>query len=258
MGKILVTIGTDGIKDWVQTPNGRKHALGEHSILSFVTRLTSNSRAARLALDAFLRDGAAVVSVDEDRLGEFFVPRRSRWALVNSSFMSSDQRHLSTPRSSEMSTVPAFLKAAEEAVAYLDKAATRGRQDSRAIEALVRLGSELQIAEYGYDDVEQIDEDDVQVQQQDQQGLAFDAYESNMQVASEILDQARETVSVIDRLASAGKRFNSVRAKADVHAVTTRVASIIEKTALTEDWVRADLQKLAAESSRIRNLFPTV
>lgn len=256
MSKILVTIGTDGIKDWVKTPNGRKFALGEHSILSFVTKLTPSSRAARIALDAFLKEGEAMLTVDETRLGDFFVPRRPRWASGDGPFMPLDQRRFSSVRSSKMSKIPEFLRAAEATVSHLDKVATDGRQDPRAVEALVKLGLKL-AADEDDAEVEQIDEDDVQVEQQSKQaGLTFDAYEANMRVASTILDQARETVSIIDRLASAGKRFDSVRAKADVHAITTKVASICEKTALTEDWVQADLQKLAAESARIRNLFP--
>jgi hypothetical protein len=37
MAALLVTIGTDGSKDWVETPDGQKFALGSVSVLSLVS-----------------------------------------------------------------------------------------------------------------------------------------------------------------------------------------------------------------------------
>jgi hypothetical protein len=80
MAELLVTIGTDGTKDWVETPDGQRFALGPVSVLSLVSAFSKNSRVARQIIDAFLRKGAALLSVDDDSLWTLLAPRRPRHA----------------------------------------------------------------------------------------------------------------------------------------------------------------------------------
>lgn len=84
--------------------------------------------------------------------------------------------------------------------------------------------------------------------------LAFDTVQANTGLAQQILAKAEETVSQIDKLASAGRKFNAARAKADVHAVTTKVAGIL-KADLTASWVQDDLKKLADRGDHLHGLF---
>ena len=87
------------------------------------------------------------------------------------------------------------------------------------------------------------------------EGLTFDRVQANQELAANIVTKAEETVERIDALVTAGKNFKADRAKADVHAVTTKVAGILQNTELTEAWVGEDLQKLAARADQLHGLF---
>lgn len=87
--------------------------------------------------------------------------------------------------------------------------------------------------------------------------LSFDVFKQNSVLAGDILSKSQETVEKIERLASAGKKFNAAKAKADVHAVTSKVAGILREVDLTKDWVRGDLEKLAAQADKLHGLFAT-
>ena len=85
--------------------------------------------------------------------------------------------------------------------------------------------------------------------------LAYDTFQTNSALAQQILAKAEETVEKIDKLAKAGRKFNAARAKADVHAVASKVSGILHDTELTEKWVHEDLQKLAARADKLHGLF---
>jgi hypothetical protein len=337
MARLLVTVGTDGTKDWVQTPDGQKFSLGRHSVLSFVSKLARSSSVARHTLDTFLASAQAMFSVDDDKMWGLLTPRRARWAS-DGSFMSQDQRHPadSPQRDTTMDTLPQIIAATENIAAYCAKQAAAGKPiDPRAVQDMGRIASELRkqadqsdnsnfyglgapkvdrpeegfaneesspaglvemnkaaanldskkihkalsmvhTLEKGMDSrpeavAKAADKVGLNSQELDvllnatnvkknelpkKASLTFDAYEANLKVAEEVLEQSKETIAAIDRLASAGKKFNHTAARTDVAKVASRVASICEKTALTEEWVQADLEKLASESTRLRQLFP--
>ena len=76
---MLVTIGSDGISNWVRLPDGQQFNLGPVSVLSFATQLSSVS-AAKKALQRFLTFGEAMLSVDRGRLWDVLAPRPPRLA----------------------------------------------------------------------------------------------------------------------------------------------------------------------------------
>src|SRR5262245_59832991 len=190
MASLLVTVGTDGSKDWVRTPDGQKYALGPVSVLTLLSRLSRNSKTARHALDEFLARGEVMVSVDDDALWGLLSPVRTR--LAAGPFIAPDPRNRS-PRGT-------MIKAAGPK-------------------------------------------------------LAFDVYQANLKAARGILEKAQQTAARIERLASAGKRFDAARARGDVARVTTKVASICEQTELVESWVQGDLSRLAAVNDELHALF---
>lgn len=231
--QLLVTVGTDGATDWVRLPNGQKMNLGPISVLKFVATL-GKTRGARHVLDQVLADGEAMLSVDEDRLWDLLTPRRALWGSADA-FMPSDRR---TTRTS-MPTIQEDLGHLETHIAELQKHASTATEASMAEgrEILVRLAQKIQSPTA----VSDLD-------------LAFDKAQANMTLAHQILAKADETVSRIDKLAGAGKKFNAARAKADVHAVTSKVAGILQMD-LTASWVQEDLEKLATRTDRIHGLF---
>ncbi len=94
----------------------------------------------------------------------------------------------------------------------------------------------------------------VTVNAADESELAFDTIQANSAVAQQILAKAQETVAKIDKLAASGRKFNAAKAKADVHAVTSKVAGIL-KMDLTASWVQGDLTKLAQKADHLHGLF---
>jgi hypothetical protein len=78
---MLVTVGTDGFRDFVNLPDGRTFTLGSVSVLKFVTSLVSSGAIARKVLDAFLAKGEAKLSVDLTEMEDLLRPKRSRWAV---------------------------------------------------------------------------------------------------------------------------------------------------------------------------------
>lgn len=89
--KGLVTIGTDGLSDWVRTSDGVKYMLGPISVLKFVTELSPGSRAARQAVDRFLRKGQSMLTVDLDLMWALLAPHKPRYSFVSPLIPASDR-----------------------------------------------------------------------------------------------------------------------------------------------------------------------
>jgi len=77
----LVTVGTDGFRDFVELPDGRTFNLGSVSVLKLVTTLVKSGALARKALDTFLKKKRATIAVDIAAMEELLRPPRSRWAV---------------------------------------------------------------------------------------------------------------------------------------------------------------------------------
>ena len=83
----LVTVATDGFRDYVDLPDGRQVNLGSVSVLKLITSLVKGDTFCRRALDAFLKKGRTVISVDIGALEELLKPKRSRWASYEDPFI---------------------------------------------------------------------------------------------------------------------------------------------------------------------------
>lgn len=77
----LVTVGTDGFRDFVELPDGRTFNLGSVSVLKFVTTLVASGAIARKVLDTFLKKNKASLAVDLPAMEDLLRPKRSRWAV---------------------------------------------------------------------------------------------------------------------------------------------------------------------------------
>lgn len=90
MALVLVTVGTDGVTNWVKLPDGQKFNLGAMSVLAFVTKLAKGPSSARKALDGWMSLGEASLAVDADKMWDLMQPHRAVWAsdsLYGSDFM---------------------------------------------------------------------------------------------------------------------------------------------------------------------------
>lgn len=272
--RLLVSLGSDGFTDWVRLPSGQKLNLGPLSIMSFVKQLVGGGRQGRQIVEAFLRDGEAMLSVDEGRMWDLMTPVRSRMASDGGPFMAPDPRTASPARKETMATIRDDLNALEQHIAALNKAAplmaagkvtAASMQEGRNI--LGKLAQKIKSPNQskndtyynlGAPDVFQVGDAAPKPHMvqagESESGLAFDMIQANQTVAQEILAKATETAATIDKLAKAGKKFNAAKAKSDLHAVTSKVAGIL-KMDLTASWVQGDLAKLASKTDHLHGLF---
>lgn len=264
MPSLLVTVGTDGSKDWVRTPDGQKFALGSVSVLGFVTKLSRNTKIARRILDEFLKTGEAMLSVDDSHMWDLLAPPRARWAAGPLMPPLRGRQALADSWKAESREVKELNALAQDAARTCDVLQTllgklgdrlkrtpevRG-PSLREIDLFVRSLSGFRSDLLGWGGVSFADREAARGSTR-----PSEVYESNMRAAREILEKARKTSARIDSLASSGKPFNASRARADVARVATRVASLCNETQLTEAWVRDDLEKLAARSDELLGLF---
>lgn len=257
MALLLVSIGTDGVKDWVKVPSGQKLSLGPHSVLSFVSKLAKNPQAARYALKQFLKGGEALLSVDDDKMWGLLAPIRDRWAT--DAFIASLPTTGHHSERLSMETVFDHLARTEKVVAWLNKQAARGVLEPKAFDYLKKEAGKIKSPNqsqnstyYGLGEAKVHEVTDKAATS----GLTVDILETNTRLVQAIESKAQKTAATITRLEKAGKRFNAKRARADLRAITTRVATLLEKTQLIEPWVSADLVKLAKQNDKLHALFP--
>jgi hypothetical protein len=258
VSRLLVTVGTDGVTDWVKTPDGLRFNLGAISALRFVSSLVSG-RIAKRALDAFLADKEAMIAVDEDKMWTLLAPHRAIWSADVSSSMepqSMTARHTDTSRKGTMTTLSDDLATIERHIQALNEAASKKASNlAEGVEVLKKLAGKIKSPNqsdnsvyYGLGAPKVYEVGDKVAR------LSYDTYIANTELANTILASTEKCVQVIDKLAAAGKKFNASRAKADVRDVSVKVAGIMQ-TDLTASWVRGDLDKLAARAEQLSGLF---
>lgn len=99
---VLVTIGTDGVVDFIQIPDGSKFNLGPISVLKLITGLVP-VRTAKAALKEFLENKQVMLSVDLDKMWALLPFQRARYSSFHSSLM----------KDSDCDTVISFKKGAD-------------------------------------------------------------------------------------------------------------------------------------------------
>lgn len=260
MGRLLVTIGTDGVTDWVKTPEGYKFNLGAISALSFVTGLVQRGTAKR-ALNEFLTNKEVLVSVDEGSMWEFLAPHRARWSADVSSSIPPVKgappfARLAETRKETMTTFSDDLKSIETHIAALKAAASKKASNlASGVDHLKKLAGKIKSPNQSDNSTYyNLGAPKVYEVGDKVAGLTYDVYASNTDLANKILAKTEETAKTIDKLAAAGRKFNASRAKADVRSITDKVAGILT-TDVTQSWVKSDLDKLAARADQIHGLF---
>lgn len=87
MSLTLVTIATDGFRDYVSLPNGDTINLGTTSVLKLITEVVPFSADIRKALDTFLAKGTVTLAADHSALLKVLRPKKSRWAAHENRFI---------------------------------------------------------------------------------------------------------------------------------------------------------------------------
>lgn len=276
MGReILVTVGTDGFTDWVKLADGVKANLGAISVLKFVVGLVPRAFTARSALDAFLANGHAMISVDEDKMWAMLKPRRARWAadspLIPRQYRTfqdcSLRRDLvlrqgdtmaDTADSTQAEAIKNQITQVEEQISILSGHASDAGNGSLSkdlmndqIASLKTLIGVLRNHDGNYGT--QKNNSDFQASALDEPSYAI--FQANTELAETIVARVAAAHDIVEKLVTAGKKFDSPRAKQDLHRIASSVSEMARDVDLAQPWVRGDLDKLATEADRIHGLF---
>jgi hypothetical protein len=247
MRQALVTVSTDGTRDYVVLPDGQRRILGTVSVLTFVTELTPHIRLARQVLNQFLSHGEAMFTIDLDLMDELLSPRRARWSSQIPLITASDRT--SEPR--EKQNMSDTLQGLLNRLAQIES--TVSTLDKRASEQLIapKLHSELRaLAAFTAPE-----EAPVAAVGAPAATPSVEALQANSSLADEVLSTVEQTGEKIDQLVTAGRKFNASAAKDDLYVIASRVAEILNTTDLAQPWVGDDLASLAKSASDIHGLF---
>jgi hypothetical protein len=258
---LLVTVGSDGATNWVRTPDGRKFNLGPVSVLNFVTKLClGGQRESRRILDKFLSGEEVMLRVDEGRMWNLMTPRRRRWAMAHP-FIPVDQQ---TSQGKNMDTIGIDLDGLLEHINVMKRVAGKVSAEKMAegTDILKKFVAKIidqssNSAYYGLGvNVFEASEDSGVVDSEDA-GAAKVASGPNTgeMVVGGILMKMAEIDEKIGQLEKAGKKFDSVEARLDIHDLCQKVASLTASTELMESWALEDLVEYQKQADQLHGLF---
>ena len=84
---------------------------------------------------------------------------------------------------------------------------------------------------------------------------SFSALTENSLIADATLSKIEAANTKVDLLVTAGKKFDSVRAKGDLLKVASSVQDLLRDADLAQPWVKGELSKLAEEAKKLHGLF---
>lgn len=261
-----VVIGTDGNVDYVETPDGVRYALGAISVLTLVNKLVA-SRNRRQALETFNQQGQALVSLDTEAMFELLAPKITRWASTFPLIPQTDQDDSLRGKQMDKAAFEKKLAYLEHQVALLNRGA-----DPRALRNLKAaiLSGSVSLPNFGdqtkNDAFYGLGEPKVDTMEDPgawnppanvthPMGKSASALRINTKLAEEIIEQASETEEKIDKLVTAGRKFNAAKAKADIHGVVASLTNMLRDTDLSEVAVSTDIQKLASRMEELHGYF---
>jgi hypothetical protein len=251
----LVTIGTDGFVDYVQTPDGLKFNLGPVSVLKLITGLVP-VRTARAALKEFLENKQVLLSVDLDKMWKLLPFQRARYSSVYNPLMSNSSCRPVILREANMDPEKITKEAIEQQVAQIEKEISNLQASgmpknmlASQVETLKGMIATMK-APSPYGD---------QSKNKTYYGLgktaSYDTFMANTEMAEDVITKVAATDETIDRLVSEGKHFDSARARMDLHKLASRVSEISQNVDLAYPWVSNDLMELSKKANEIHELF---
>ena len=286
--RALVTLGTDGLSDWVQLANGQKLMLGPISALKFVTEVgVGGSQGARDTLDEFIKDGTSMLVIDEDRMADLLKPHRARWTSVQSPLQGSPSLLIS-PTNQE--SLPSCKTAGTEDIVMAD--ADKFTKDAISNQ-VARIESQIALLQTNAKDAspgsftEKNAKDQIErlkelvsflnrpsvygnqskndtyygLPEKLPDGSSAQTKEASVQehthVARQILGTLAQTEEKIDQLVLAGKTFDVARAKGDLHRVAQNVHIVVQSSKFKEagEEVKTALTELGKKASHFAGLF---
>jgi hypothetical protein len=259
IGFVRLKVLSDGMRDYIEVPGGPRFTLGAVSVAKAVVSLALSTHEARAALDAFNKTGMGSFMGDLGRLpallerrpvlAKALIPRGDRIPSAMERTVMAYDDATKAAIAQQVSHIEAQIsllsaKAKEASSGSISEALMKDEIEKlRSLVAWVKRPSP-------YGD---------QSKNDTYYGLGKTAavnLKANTELATHTLRTVEATSDRIDRLREAGKRFNSVRAKADLHRIASQVSEIVSNVDLSADWVRNDLLSLSKRADEIHGLFP--
>lgn len=272
--RAFVTLGTDGLRDYVELPDGVRYLLGTLSVTRLLGGLVSQFDMRRVC-DAFNEGKRPRVSVDLDALQEVLELNihRSRWAGATSPLIPAGNR---TPKHGEgrnmaanetvkdegrRALIATTLTAIEQHVAAVAAAKKASAEDCEKLRALTATLStepvEAPVAAEAAPAAQAAPPAPVDMPKAaGMKSASFENLETNTATIEQTLALVQATDTKIEKLVAAGKQFNHVAARRDLQKIASRVEDIVASVDLAYAWVNEDLSALAKQAEDIHNLFP--
>jgi len=275
-----VTISTDGLRDYVTLPSGLKVMVGQVGMAKLVAECTRDGRAARRALDEYLKTGEAMLPLDLDRLAEITAPPKSRWVTAGNSPLVPTQDRAPTTAYGRLGIMANDTAQADKAIQEAIK--NQVYRIEQQIALISQHAGEASPGSIGQD----LQKDDVaklkdlvtwlrrgspygnQSKNDTYYGLpeklpsgdsarAKEASSlSNELMADAALSRIESTQNKIDLLVKAGKKFDHVRAKGDLYKVASSIQTLLKDAAdLSAPGVGEALTKYAEQAKQLHGVF---
>lgn len=237
------------------------------SVLKLIAALVPGA-IARKALDDFNKTGETMVSVDLDamfgmlapkpaRFAETLIPPQDRVTSTENTTMSDADKALKDAIQNQISTI-------ERQIGVLNqKAKDSGGQPQADMKAEADRLADLvkwlkRPSPYGDQSKNDMADGLKVALPSGAKEASYEVLADNSNLAETIIQQVAETSETIDRLVTAGRRFNADKALEDLHTITARVTEILANVDLAQPWVANDLNALAKQASHIHGLFHPV
>lgn len=238
---------------------------------------------ARKALDAFLAHGEAMVPFDLDKFDELVQPRRARWSSVASPLIHPERQiptitegtNMAQEKLASTEQVAALnqrLALVEGQVSQIARLASAKMPTENAVKGLRDLVGGLHFYNPGdqakndawYTPGGKVDTVEDHPTYPDAlthpktastEGASVAVLNANADLAESILTKLSDTNVKIDRLVTAGRKFDASKAKSDIHKLANEVQTILTNVDLAMPYVGPELHKLASQAHDIHGLF---
>jgi hypothetical protein len=244
----LLTLTTDGATNHIVLPDGHRLNLGSLAPAHLVAKICPDRRAARKALDQFLKDGSAMFRGDVDIMFDLTRPKKTRMAN-NSLVARQDRTEGVIAMVSDTGAIAALITEIEEQVRILEDKISEASKGSRSqetmsvdVERLESLVKDLQGAPLGQST------NNKYYSKQASENLQANVKEGAFSKVAYVL-------STIDRLVEAGIKFDADKARYDLYHASEGVRQVLASSDLAHSETGEELHTAVKCVDRIHNLF---
>ncbi len=269
----IVTVGTDGFRDYVRTPDGVERNLGAVSVLTLVVEAAADVYEARDIVKTFLSKGEAMFAASTAVLNKLLQPKRAIWAQRKPFYSEPTQGKRYAMDAPTSEAVSQAVEAINRQIAILQKQI----QENGGLTAQIKKDDIDRLRDL----ISNLKNPEGAIKGKDQSSNAtYYKLASNGQyvpvelpaapVASEASVGTLETNSLlveatlakiakvgskITALVGEGRKFNATKAREDLYYVAATMNHLLNTADLAQPFVTEEVTKLANQAGKIHDLF---